>query len=67
MPDGVSRIWFVPSCSCYEVEYSNFFVISILKKTKETMIIGVDTYHDSETRGASYMGVVASLNEQCTK
>jgi aubergine-like protein len=31
------------------------------------MIVGIDTYHDTKTRGRSVAGVVATLNHTFTK
>lgn len=32
-----------------------------------TMIIGIDVYHDTVTRGASVLAFIASLNDSCTR
>lgn len=34
---------------------------------KGTMIVGIDTYHDSSKKGRSCGGVVASMNSDCTR
>lgn len=34
---------------------------------KGTMIVGIDTYHDSSKKGRSCAGVVASVNADCTR
>ena len=31
------------------------------------MVLGIDVYHDTETRGHSWMALTASLNKNCTQ
>jgi len=32
---------------------------------KKTIIIGIDTYHDTDRKGKNITGVVSSLNQNC--
>ena len=48
-----------------ELDVSN--IAFPLLQLKRTMVIGIDCYHDSSTKGRSVGGFVASMNQTLTK
>jgi len=51
--------------TCNELDVNN--VAFPLLQLKKTMVIGIDCYHDSSTKGRSVGGFVASMNQTLTK
>lgn len=51
--------------NCNELDVNN--IALFLLQLKKTMVIGIDCYHDSSTKGRSVGGFVASMNQTLTK
>ena len=57
------HIGYLETCNELDVNDIALFLLQL----KKTMVIGIDCYHDSSTKGRSVGGFVASMNQTLTK